>query len=387
MSEKNWLIRTQQKQLLGPVAKDKIVEFIEKGSLTSEDEISSGNGYWFWIKEKDLVEKYVYGDMPQTFNPISEAIDVITAHSSAAGDTASYNRSPAQPPIAEKKEVVEEAKEAPSIDLGEDEVSGEEIELAEEELDAAQGDETLLPSNDDLEFPDMDNIKIDDIPEKIEVNVDFTPGESNAFIDEVNDQVIEDTEADAAVEAEGILPDASDLEFPSMPAGTEGELEAETETETETEVEFEIEVDEELEQKLDSPVEAQEDTELEENMTFETLQKNEEPSSEAREEFKDFSAPAQTVERVDLRAPEAISGEDKTAPKRKKRKKKRRRRVVHTPERNDRYLIYVAFLIIIIIGSVYFYYKKVLNKPVPLLGLINTVQAQTIDTMSKKKIL
>ena len=318
--------------------------------------------------------------MPQTFNPISEAIDVITAHSSAAGDTASYNRSPAQPPIAEKKEVVEEAKEAPSIDLGEDEVSGEEIELAEEELDAAQGDETLLPSNDDLEFPDMDNIKIDDIPEKIEVNVDFTPGESNAFIDEVNDQVIEDTEADAAVEAEGILPDASDLEFPSMPAGTEGELEAETE------VEFEIEVDEELEQKLDSPVEAQEDTELEENMTFETLQKNEEPSSEAREEFKDFSAPAQTVERVDLRAPEAISGEDKTAPKRKKRKKKRRRRVVHTPERNDRYLIYVAFLIIIIIGSVYFYYKKVLNKPVPLLGLINTVQAQTIDTMSKKKI-
>tara|TARA_R110002072_G_scaffold1989_2_gene16326 strand:- start:49526 stop:50689 length:1164 start_codon:yes stop_codon:yes gene_type:complete len=387
LSEKNWLIRTQQKQLLGPVAKDKIVEFIEKGSLTSEDEISSGNGYWFWIKEKDLVEKYVYGDMPQTFNPISEAIDVITAHSSAAGDTASYNRSPAQPPIAEKKEVVEEAKEAPSIDLGEDEVSGEEIELAEEELDAAQGDETLLPSNDDLEFPDMDNIKIDDIPEKIEVNVDFTPGESNAFIDEVNDQVIEDTEADAAVEAEGILPDASDLEFPSMPAGTEGELEAETETETETEVEFEIEVDEELEQKLDSPVEAQEDTELEENMTFETLQKNEEPSSEAREEFKDFSAPAQTVERVDLRAPEAISGEDKTAPKRKKRKKKRRRRVVHTPERNDRYLIYVAFLIIIIIGSVYFYYKKVLNKPVPLLGLINTVQAQTIDTMSKKKIL
>ena len=82
IKEKNWLIRTSSFQILGPVSKAKIVEFLNKGSLKNEDEVTSGNGYWFLIKEKELVEKYLLGDVPQTFNPITEAPNVLTANQS-----------------------------------------------------------------------------------------------------------------------------------------------------------------------------------------------------------------------------------------------------------------------------------------------------------------
>ncbi len=57
---KDWLIRTKQNQILGPVTLEKIKELIEKGSLVDNDEICQGNGIWFWVKEKDLLNKYVY---------------------------------------------------------------------------------------------------------------------------------------------------------------------------------------------------------------------------------------------------------------------------------------------------------------------------------------
>jgi hypothetical protein len=76
--EKNWLIRTQNNQLLGPVSIKKIRELIEKGSLKSEDEISCGNGYWFFIREEDLISKYVNSEIPQGFNPVCEADSVLT---------------------------------------------------------------------------------------------------------------------------------------------------------------------------------------------------------------------------------------------------------------------------------------------------------------------
>ena len=71
--EKNWLIRTHQHQILGPISKERVIELIRKGNLISEDEICSGNGFWFQIKEADLLERYVYNNEKQTFNPVSEA--------------------------------------------------------------------------------------------------------------------------------------------------------------------------------------------------------------------------------------------------------------------------------------------------------------------------
>ena len=76
---KNWLIRTKSNHILGPVSKEKVVELYQNGSIKPDDEICSGNGYWFFIRESDLVEKYLKGPTPQGFNPISEAKDVLTS--------------------------------------------------------------------------------------------------------------------------------------------------------------------------------------------------------------------------------------------------------------------------------------------------------------------
>ncbi len=76
---KNWLIRTKSNHILGPVSKEKVNELYQNGSIKQDDEICSGNGYWFFIRESDLVEKYLLGNQHQSFNPISEAKDVLTS--------------------------------------------------------------------------------------------------------------------------------------------------------------------------------------------------------------------------------------------------------------------------------------------------------------------
>lgn len=76
---KNWLIRTRSNHILGPVSKEKVLDLYNNGSIKPDDEICSGNGYWFFIREDDLVKKYLLGNEIQSFNPISEAKDVLTA--------------------------------------------------------------------------------------------------------------------------------------------------------------------------------------------------------------------------------------------------------------------------------------------------------------------
>jgi hypothetical protein len=76
---KNWLIRTKSNHILGPVSKEKVLELYHNGSIKSDDEICSGNGYWFFIRENDLVDRFLLGTDSQGFNPISEAKDVLTA--------------------------------------------------------------------------------------------------------------------------------------------------------------------------------------------------------------------------------------------------------------------------------------------------------------------
>lgn len=65
--KKNWLIRTANNYILGPISKNKLVELIESKALKPDDEVSSGNGYWFYIREKEFVEKYIYNDNTQNF--------------------------------------------------------------------------------------------------------------------------------------------------------------------------------------------------------------------------------------------------------------------------------------------------------------------------------
>jgi hypothetical protein len=77
--EKNWLIRTKSNHILGPISKEKVLELYHNGSIKADDEVCTGNGYWFFIREDDLVQRYLLGNETQNFNPISEAKDVLTA--------------------------------------------------------------------------------------------------------------------------------------------------------------------------------------------------------------------------------------------------------------------------------------------------------------------
>ena len=76
---KNWLIRTKSNHILGPISKEKVLELLQNGSIKADDEVCSGNGYWFYIREDDLVARFLLGREQQTFNPISEAKDVLTS--------------------------------------------------------------------------------------------------------------------------------------------------------------------------------------------------------------------------------------------------------------------------------------------------------------------
>lgn len=76
--DKNWLIRTKSNHILGPISKEKVLELYHNGSIKPDDEVCCGNGYWFFIREDDLVSKYLLGHEVQGFNPISEAKDVLT---------------------------------------------------------------------------------------------------------------------------------------------------------------------------------------------------------------------------------------------------------------------------------------------------------------------
>ena len=47
---------------------------MESDSVLPDDEVSSGNGHWFFFREVAFVKKYIYGDEIQSFNPVSEAL-------------------------------------------------------------------------------------------------------------------------------------------------------------------------------------------------------------------------------------------------------------------------------------------------------------------------
>lgn len=77
--DKNWLIRTKSNHILGPISKEKVLELYTNHSVKPDDEVCTGNGFWFFIREDDMVERFLKNDEVQTFNPISEAKDVLTA--------------------------------------------------------------------------------------------------------------------------------------------------------------------------------------------------------------------------------------------------------------------------------------------------------------------
>lgn len=63
MNEKNWLIRTFDKKILGPVSRDRILRLLRDNKLSESDEICPGNHFWVYVKEKEIISKLL--DAPE----------------------------------------------------------------------------------------------------------------------------------------------------------------------------------------------------------------------------------------------------------------------------------------------------------------------------------
>jgi len=63
MNEKNWLIRTFDKKILGPVSRDRILRLLRDNKLSESDEICPGNHFWIYVKEKEIISKLL--DAPE----------------------------------------------------------------------------------------------------------------------------------------------------------------------------------------------------------------------------------------------------------------------------------------------------------------------------------
>lgn len=320
---KNWLIRTRHNQILGPISKEKVLEFVEKGSLVPDDELSMGNGYWFSIKEKALLDKYLYGDLQQEFNPISEAPNVLTGENEG-GNTASFK--PRTNPLAD----------VPRKSSSKDE-----------------HEEELIPSDSDLEYPDMgdmfgedDVTKVGNLPNITELNT-IEPKPVAAKLPTgplpVTIELAEDEEA--------TLPNSGDLEYPDM-----GNLEKSEEEDDDVTGEFVIE---NMTPDLDEPIDT---------------------AGLEPKESKDASS-----NRIDLNKAEKleeVSSESVVKTKKNKASK----------HRNDGILFFALSIVLFsILFGVYYYYSKILKKTFSSISiessLISSVNAQAVKTDSfiKKK--
>ena len=334
VKEKNWLIRTTNFQILGPVSKEKIIEFVNKGSLKGDDEVTSGNGYWFLVKEKDLLEKYVLGDVPQTFNPITEAPNILTANTSP-DQTGTHSKIPHSTPS-----------------------------------DNSDPRDGALPTDGDLEYPDMNLPASDDLEYP---DVSASMGEPSG---ELSLDGLDTTPAPAAApaasrpveevlspedELEGLLPDDNDLEYPDMgdmSVAPQGDFDQDTNPTNPAISEF----DEETDPGIIPP-----DIE-------------EEPALAA-------PAPARTPTITPAPAKKRVT-KPKATPKEREATKKK-------PQRNDRMLFMLTsiFFVTFLVAAVIFYYKKILNKPLPFIGdtvisvIMPIANAQTgqSESLVKKK--
>jgi hypothetical protein len=333
MNDKTWLIRTVRKKILGPISKEQVIEFIEKNALSKDDEIVSGNGYWFSIKEKDLLDKYLYGDLRQSFNPISEAVSVLSIQRRSSDKTASSVNIPglAKPNKAKAGTVaktpcasdLEYPDDLPDASLKAAEVLGQAAE-AQAPKPAAAAPKKQTPI--DSQVQDTAVIKLD-------------PSEA------IPSQ--EDLE----------YPDIEELTVPSPGIAEFNEMDLkEIEPEPEPEVESEPESAPEPIQQKEAPM-LVEDVETADHELPSTPLSDKPNVKQAQEFTENKKAQEQKV----------------STRKEVKRSKKSEAKVPAINEnKNDRYLIYLLGVLILIVLGAFFYMKKVMAQPATNVSFISS---------------
>jgi hypothetical protein len=359
--ERNWLIRTTQNQILGPVPKAKVIEFLQKSALGLQDEVTSGNGHWFSLKEKDLVEKYLYGDIPQGYNPISESRSVLFNRENP-DKTSSLNNAP--------------INKGPGLKLD-------------------SNGQTALPANEDLEYPDITIInntiasqlnsvipsekispghfkvpKSDDLsfPDGPSLSAHHSSGSSAKGNELVN----------LVISSESIVyPEAGDLDYPDLGGLNIAEelsvppvAPAKVVEKKKTNVDFNNEVEgdsglslvysiipeerienEERPEKVELPAPPVIKKEKKIKFTAKGSVSHEDSKEVTKETVKEIP---KEITKEEVRENSSISKKDRTE----------RTMPDHLKKRNDSYLMYVLIILVLIVVSLFFYYyRTILNKP------------------------
>lgn len=333
--DKNWLIRTTQNKILGPISKEKLIEFIEKGSLTQSDEVSAGNGYWFFLHEQELVDRFIVGNETQGFNPISECKTVLCRKQRRVEDHA---------PAQEETQLDSDTNN--TMVIGRDLLSqlsstadeGDEGDNDIPPVSAAKDEKQMLPDASDLEFPDIDGEY--ELP-TIELEESYSVGEGS------HQTAIITPDLEAEDEAfQGKLPSNDDLEYPSF---------------DEDEVQVMVQSEEESQDLPEAPVE--------EELVLASVPEKEKMAA----------------------TPRSIPPQKPMRQKNTKTHEAKRVEVLKT-NRSDRYLFYVFFIMISLVAyAIYFYYSKISNhRPVDVgeeLSSLFIPSARAQDAFQKKNII
>lgn len=389
--ERNWLIRTSQNQILGPVAKGKLLEFIQKGALGLTDEVASGNGYWFSLKEKDLVEKYIYGDIPQSYNPISESKSVLARRDNPE-KTSSINTAPANQ--TQYTQVIK-VSEIGGLTPKSEDLEYPDITVVRPKASPAESGDVKIPAADDLEFPDVAAVTSSvsaSFSSRPTLNLTPTPPSQAPRpqpVAAVQPAPKVNLEKPSHGNDETLYPSDDDLAFPDLTDFTKTSTKVEkgkvdlshqyTRTVALDNEQIGSVLPEVLEEKK-SPhkpiIELEEESEdLHFSLTLDVPGSSAPPVKEEviHEEVK---TPVIKKEKLQIedrkllhdRRPKVNAKAIQRDPTRETAHREREGHPSETnlKKRNDNYIFFVLIILILIIIAVFFYFKEILNKPLPV---------------------
>lgn len=152
--ERNWLIRTKSNHIFGPVSRDKILELLKNDTLKPRDELCQGNGFWFFVEEKELFQKYITDSESMPFNPVTEAKEIdVSAYLSSLSSSSKeeFEEGDSQYPAGEDLDYPDMGDHSSS--QVESTIVSSLDDLTSESEESGEGD-TQLPPEEDLEYPE-----------------------------------------------------------------------------------------------------------------------------------------------------------------------------------------------------------------------------------------
>jgi hypothetical protein len=166
--EKNWLIRTKEHEIIGPVSEEKVLSLLNEGKLIDEDELCKGNSFWFFVKEKQLLKKFLGFEVKESSSePIGQNMEnfILESNSGEAKNLQNVEEE------TKKTNNTEDIKlSATSVDkalkntLNDKEENNSELENKNEEKEEGLGEKFKLP--DGKKHKDVGEVK-----KKIQVEI------------------------------------------------------------------------------------------------------------------------------------------------------------------------------------------------------------------------